>query len=72
MVLFLFNNTRLSMKYFTALNKTILSTSLPAATISEEDVTWVTLATSCSMIGPSSKSEVTKCAVAPMSFTPLL
>ena len=54
MVLFLFNNTRLSIKYFTALNKTILSTSLPAATISEEDVTWVTLATSCSMIGPSS------------------
>ena len=54
-----FGNTRCETWNFTARASTRLSMSRPIATKSATDEAWSTRSTSCSMIGPSSRSLVT-------------
>src|SRR5690606_27171662 len=65
------NTSRRSTCQVTALASTAHSISRPMVTRSAGVWAWVTRSTPCSMIGPSSRSVVTKWAVAPMIFTPL-
>src|SRR5690606_12509291 len=64
------SSTRSSANHVTAWVRVRLSSSWPIATSSAGVRVWSTRTTFCSMMGPSSRSLVTKCAVAPMSFTP--
>src|SRR5690606_5789554 len=59
MVLWPSSRTRCSACHLTALARVRLSTSRPIAARSSGEWLWLTRATSCSMIGPSSRSDVT-------------
>ena len=58
-VLWPFRSTRCSLRHFTARASTRLSVSRPMAVRSSTVLLWSTRATSCSMMGPSSRSAVT-------------
>src|SRR5699024_4428009 len=64
------SRTRSSANHFTACVGVRDSSSWPIATSSAGVRVWSTRTMFCSMIGPSSRSLVTKWAVAPMIFTP--
>src|SRR4029453_17902335 len=58
-VLLPYTSTRCRRWRFTARASTTFSRSRPLRTRSSTESRWLTRATSCSMIGPSSRSEVT-------------